>query len=100
MQILALERELRPIDAQRHALVLRDEAAQVWALKKQGVIRELWFTQRGRHAVVLLECASTEEAQQHLASLPLVREGLIAFEVLALTPYDGLDRLITPSSPS
>jgi muconolactone delta-isomerase len=94
MQILALERELKPIDAQRHADVLREEAAHIWALKKQSVIREIWFTVPDRRAVVLLECVGEEDAKRHLARLPLVREGLIAFEVFALRSYDGLDRLV------
>jgi hypothetical protein len=99
VQILAIERELAPLDPQRHRAVLREEAACVWALKKQEVIREIWFTARTRLAVVLLECGTEEEAREHLARLPLVREGLIAFEVMALRSYDGFDRLIgqTPS---
>lgn len=39
MQILALEKELKAIDARKHAEVLRQEAAAVWALKKRSVIR-------------------------------------------------------------
>lgn len=95
MQILALERELKPIDSRRHAAVLREEAARVWALKKEAVIRDIWFTVRDRCAVVMLECSSEDEARRHLATLPLVREGLIAFEVLALCSYDGFERLFT-----
>jgi hypothetical protein len=74
--------------------VLRDEAACVWALKKKEVIRDIWFTARNRLAVVMLECGTEEEAREHLAALPLVREGLIAFDVMALRSYDGFDRLI------
>ncbi|MBP6865848.1 MAG: hypothetical protein KBC32_11360 [Candidatus Didemnitutus sp.] len=94
MQILALEKELKAIDARKHAEVLRQEAAAVWTLKKRSVIRDIWFTVRGRHAVVMLECDTEDEAVQHLNSLPLVREGFIAFEVSALRSYDGFDRLI------
>jgi muconolactone delta-isomerase len=95
MQILAIEKEVAPLDSQRHREVLREEAACVWELKKKEVIRDIWFTTPGRHAVVMLECSSKEEAQRHLASLPLVREGLITFEVMALRSYDGFDRLVT-----
>lgn len=96
MQILALERDVQSIDPRKHARTLREEAACVWALKKQSVIREIWFTVRDRRAVLLLECASEAEAQEHLAGLPLVREGLITFDVLPLRSYDGFDRLIAP----
>jgi hypothetical protein len=43
--------------------------------------------------VLVLECASLEEAHQALASLPLVQEGLIAFEIIPLVPYPGFKRL-------
>jgi hypothetical protein len=40
-----------------------------------------------------LECADAAEAHRVLATLPLVRAGLIAFEVIPLKPYPGLARL-------
>ena len=96
MRILALERELAPSAAP--AELLRREALEVWALQKQGVIRDIWFTSPGRNAVVMLECLNALEARRHLASLPLVRSGLIDFTLLELCPYDGFERL-TVSSP-
>lgn len=95
MQLLAIEQELRPIDSGQHRELLRDEAACVWALKKQESIRDIWFTRRGCRAVLMLECEGEAEAKRLLASLPLVRDGFIAFEVMALRSYDGFDRLIT-----
>lgn len=100
MQILALEKPLAAIDSARHRRVLRAEAFAVWKLKKQSIIREIWFTRRERTAVLLLECPSEKAAHRHLATLPLVRAGLIGFDVRALQPYDGFDRLLrTPKSP-
>jgi muconolactone delta-isomerase len=93
MRILAIERELKPLPAETAAEILREEAARVWELQRQEVIREIWFTRRGTLAVVLLECASEEDAQRALGTLPLVRDGFIAFEVNALRPYDGFARL-------
>ena len=94
MRILAIEKELAEIDPQKMRKLLRDEAAGVWALKKIEIIRDIWCTCRDKRAVIMLECASEEEAQQHLGSLPLVREGIIAFDVQALRTYDGFDRLL------
>lgn len=96
MRVLAIEREQSTVDPERHRDVLREEARCVWSLQKQEVIREIWFTHRGCRAVVLLECGSEAEALRHLASLPLFREGLIAFDVIPLRSYDGFDRLIAP----
>ena len=92
MQILAIEKELAPIDVQHKAL-LREEAAHVWDLKKQGIVREIWFSVHEHVAVILLECATEKEAKQHLSKLPLVQAGLIAFNVIPLRSYDGFERL-------
>ena len=95
MQILAIEREIAAIDPRKHRDVLREEAACVWALKKADVIRDIWFTVADKRAIVILECGTEDEAKRQLASLPLVRERLIDFDVFALRGYDGFDRLFS-----
>lgn len=92
MQILAIEKELMPVGAHRQDL-LREEAAHVWSLKKEGIIREIWFSVNEHVAVLLLECATEQEAKQYLDKLPLVQSGLITFEIIPLRSYDGFERL-------
>lgn len=94
MRILAIETELKTTDAQADATLLREEAAAVWALKKSGSIRDVWYTTWGRRAVVMLELPSEEMANKCLGGLPLVRDGFIRFEVMALQEYDGFERLM------
>ncbi|MFN8595774.1 MAG: superoxide dismutase [Anaerolineae bacterium] len=96
MKILALERDqsgLTDADFQPH---LKAEAARAWELHQDGVIRELYFDPREHTAVLMLECASLEDAQAALATLPLVEHGLIEFELIPLVPYDGFARLFAP----
>lgn len=102
MRILAIERELTPPDASLPADLLRREAAEVWALQKTSIIRDIWFTTQGRNAVVMLECLNATEARRHLATLPLVQAGVIEFTILELCAYDGYERLFTaaPKSPA
>jgi hypothetical protein len=57
------------------------------------VIRELYFRADRHAAVLVLECASTEEAQSVLSTLPLVAAGLIHFDLIPLAPYPGFARL-------
>lgn len=93
MKILALEREqpgVQPEDFQPHS---KAEAARAWELYQQGVFRELYFRADRSEAVLMLECDSLEEAQQVLSTLPLVREGLITFELIPLVAYPGFARL-------
>jgi hypothetical protein len=44
-------------------------------------------------AVLVLECSDVDEAKHILGNLPLVRAGLIDFEVIPLIAYSGFARL-------
>jgi hypothetical protein len=48
--------------------------------------------------VLVLECADVQEAKRVLETLPLVRQGLIEFEIIPLLPYSGLSRLFAEKS--
>lgn len=93
MQILAIERELPAPPVLNIEDLLRVEAACVWDLQKRGIIRDIWFTAAGNHAVIMLECAGGTEARQYLAMLPLVHAGVIDFTIHELREYDGFERL-------
>jgi hypothetical protein len=96
MKILALETDVPGVpDDSFTEKVLKEEALQAWALYQQGVVRELYFRSDRHTAVLVLECVDVETARAHLATLPLVRDGLIAFELVGLTPYPGFARLWT-----
>jgi hypothetical protein len=94
MKILALEQEVPGIAAAAFTpALLQAEAARVWELQQAAVVREIHFRQDRSAAVLVLECADAAEAQRLLGTLPLVRAGLIGFEVIPLKPYPGLARL-------
>lgn len=93
MKLLAIERELPGATAELFRDHLKAEAARAWELYQAGVIRELYFCEDNHCAVLVLECQDAGEARSMLATLPLVREGLIAFDVLPLVPYPGFARL-------
>ncbi len=96
MKILALEADAPGADEGAYtAALLQAESRRAWELLQAGVIRELYFRADRHAAVLVLECASTEEAQAVLATLPLVAAGLIAFEVIPLAPYPGFARLFS-----
>jgi len=97
MKILALEKESPGVTAGQIQPLLKEEARCVWALQQSGLIREIYF-EAGRHtSVLMLECADSEAARHALAALPLVRAGLIEFELVPLVPYDGFARLFESS---
>jgi muconolactone delta-isomerase len=96
MKILALEKEVAGVAAGAFAPHLADEARRVWELQQAGVVREIHFRADRSDAVLILECADVAAARQALATLPLVRAGLIDFEVIPLKPYPGFARLFAP----
>ena len=93
MKILAIEKELRPVDWQNEANALTEEAKSVYELMLSGFLREIYFTEN-KNAVLILECENKEIAEQLLQELPLVQKQLIGFELMELNPYTGLSRLI------
>lgn len=97
MKILALEKEVPGIVAEQFQRHLKAEALRAWELHQAGIIRELYFRDDQHTAVLVLECANVEEARQALNSLPLVKEGLITFDLIPLTAYPGFARLFEPT---
>jgi hypothetical protein len=93
MKILALEKETPGATAEDFRSHVKAEAARAWELYQAGVIRELYFRQDRPEAVLVLECADVQEADRMLGTLPLVKAGLITFEVIPLVPYPGFSRL-------
>jgi hypothetical protein len=93
MKILALERGRPNVTPEQFSPHLRAEAARVWELHQSGVLREIYFSHDRHEAVLILECVDGAEAQQVLNTLPLVKAGLITFDVIPLVPYTGFARL-------
>jgi hypothetical protein len=93
MRILAIEKEIPGIADDQFQPHLKGEALKAWELYQSGVIRELYFRSDRSEAVLILECADPAEAREVLNKLPLVREGLIDFEIIPLKPYPGFERL-------
>jgi muconolactone delta-isomerase len=93
MKMIAIEKELPGANKADFVPLLKREAARAWELYRAGIIRELYFRADRTEAVLVLECGTIDEANQALSSLPLVQNGLIAFEVIPLTPYPGFERL-------
>ncbi|NJO70401.1 MAG: superoxide dismutase [Bacteroidetes bacterium] len=92
MKILAIEIEKSSVPQDKRDELLFQEAASVWELKTRDIIREIYFTHDHR-AVIILECNNREEAEAILASLPLVEQNHIDFELMELNPYTGFGRL-------
>ena len=93
MKLLALEKELPAVKEDLFIPHLKAEALRVWELYQSGEILEIYFTHDRHTAVIILECEGRSQAEALLQSLPLVKAGLITFEIHVLDPYPGFARL-------
>jgi hypothetical protein len=97
MKIIALEHENPGITGADFEPHLKADAAKVYELMQADVIREIYFRRDRAEAVLILECADVESARALLDEMPLVRAGLITFELIPLKPYPGLARMFEES---
>lgn len=92
MKILAIEKENEGLTADDFKPFLDSEARHVWELSQKGIVREIYFTD-DHNAVLILECADLKMAEKILSEFPLVKNGLIKFDLMSLNPYSGFARL-------
>jgi hypothetical protein len=95
MKYLAIEKEKTGLSSEDFAPYLENEAREVWHLYMEDRVREFYFNQE-HNAVLILECDNLKEAHNLLSNLPLVKNGLISFDIMELRPYTGFSRLISP----
>lgn len=93
MKYIAMEHEVANTSAEDFQPHLRNEAARLWQLYQEGMVRESYFRADQHTAVLVLECENETAVCEALDSLPLVMAGLITFEVIPLIPYSGFARL-------
>jgi hypothetical protein len=92
MKYLAIEHTTKGVTADDFKPYLEEETRKVWELQQKSILREIYFNDN-HNAVIILECNDREEAKTILDSLPLVKNNLISFEIMALFPYSGFSRL-------
>ena len=93
MKILAIEKDLPGATLQDFQIHGKAEARRAWQLYQEGIFRELYFRRDRPSAVLVLECEGIEQAEEILNTLPLVKAGLIAFDLIPLRAYPGFERL-------
>ncbi|MFA6385918.1 MAG: hypothetical protein WCW29_04205 [Candidatus Paceibacterota bacterium] len=73
--------------------LLKQEAKVLWDLQKNGIIRNIWFTKNSREAILIIEADETIRTKKIIDTFPLVKEGLITYDIVELVAYDGYERL-------
>ena len=98
MKILCLDRPLPGATFEKYQPHLQAEVRHTWESYKSGVVRDIYFRQDRPGVAIFLECSSVDEAKKVLADLPLVKAGLIDFEVIPLGAFVNWELLFAPSA--
>jgi len=96
MKILAITKDVPGVSWENSDEILKNETINAYKLYRDGIFREIYFTQN-RDAIIILETESLNEASKFMNGLPLVEQNLITYELFELNPYYGFERLFTHS---
>lgn len=76
--------------AEEFAPHMEAESKMALGMFAEDFVREIYSRKDGMGAVLVLEAASEDEVNARLGELPLVKAGLLSFDVYAVGPYRGI----------
>jgi muconolactone delta-isomerase len=79
MNFIAVGTNVRPDE---FGPFMAEESAVLAELRAQGTVTSVYRRAAGGGVFTMVEAASLDEATRQLGRLPLVREGLLAFELI------------------
>ena len=93
MKILCHDRPLPGAIFEKYQPHLQDEVRHVWRAYKNGIVREIYFRQDRPGVAIILECATVDEAKKAFAGFPLMKAGLLEFDIIPLGPFVNWEML-------
>lgn len=95
MKIIGITRRIGDSeqDNDARAELVLPEIHEAWRLHLEGFIREFYLAEGRQAVVIIIEADSEAQAAEKLKELPMVREELVAFDLIGLAPYPSFARL-------
>jgi len=100
MQILAIDKISQGVTAAILEPHLPQELAATINLYLQEKIRTFYFRKDRPGVVFIMECQSVQEAKEILATLPMVQEKLLDFDLIPIGPLMPLGQLLKQAGQS
>jgi hypothetical protein len=97
--VMAMDRLLPGATDSKIKPLLADEARAILNLYLAGTVREWYFRQDRPGAVFILD-TSADNARRLLGELPLVKAGLVSFDIIPIGPYIPLATLLRHDEPA
>ncbi|MCE2493885.1 MAG: hypothetical protein J4F40_15005 [Alphaproteobacteria bacterium] len=89
MRIVAIAHRSDKHEPEDFAPHLDAESAYAMKLYAEEKVRELYSRSDGKGAVLVVEAENEEEAEEILGGLPLVKLGMLSFDLYGIKPYRG-----------
>ena len=89
MRVIAISKLKSGATKEKAAALNAKELLKEWELQKADVIRQVHSRTDQLGAIYMMEVKSVEDAKAKLASLPLVAEGLVEFDLFPYQAYDA-----------
>lgn len=93
MRIIAISKLKSGAPKESLAALQAKEMTAEWALQKAEVLRQAHSRTDQPGAILMLEAQTAAEAQQKLAALPFVKEGLVEFDLYPYQAYEAYEGL-------
>jgi hypothetical protein len=94
MKIFAIGSIVKPITEQQRDEILKHEVPHTLKLYLDGPIEQFWFRHDKPGPIFLLNVASIDEAKAIIGAMPIVVEGIPAYDFIPVGPLAPLGRLI------
>jgi phosphopantetheinyl transferase len=93
MQVLVIARVKPGLEIEKVLPFVSKEAAQAWEFYASEQIRQMYYIADMSGAVMFWEGENVESVAQEVNKLPMVKEEILACEILPLKPYTGYGSL-------
>ena len=87
MKIIAIARMNAGVDPAVIEANQLSEASATWDLYQSDFLREFYFRADGPGVVLMVEAGSIEEAQVRLDTVPMVKAGVLDWQLTPLKPF-------------
>ena len=90
---LVITHEKPNVNWKEQEQLLKQEAKVLWDFQKKNIIRNIWLTKNTREAILIIESENFLRSKEIIDTFPLVKAGLITYDIVELVAYDGYERL-------
>jgi hypothetical protein len=95
MKVLAIDKVSPDATPERVRELFMKEVHQTIKMYLADVVREIYFREDRSGTVMMLEVPSMEEVRKIVDTLPMVRDGLLEYDLIPLGPFMPLALLVS-----